>query len=68
MLVSDQSKGCERYPPLRLTKTHTDTRYLDHLLDTWMTFYDCNPRNFNGTLELIIGGHASMWGEHVDAR
>ena len=43
-------------------------RYLDHLKDTWQTFYDCNPRNFNGTLDLMVGGHASMWGEHVDAR
>ena len=45
-----------------------DRRYLDHLRDTWQTFYDCDPRNFNGTLDLLIGGHASMWGEHVDAR
>jgi hexosaminidase len=48
--------------------------YLDHLADNWKKFYDCNPRDFNGTavnvtanVDLMIGGHASMWGEHVDA-
>ena len=40
--------------------------YLDHLHDTWKTFYDCDPRDFNGTVDLMIGGHASMWGEMVD--
>jgi hexosaminidase len=41
--------------------------YLDHLNTNWETFYECYPRDFNGTTELMIGGHASMWGEHVDA-
>jgi hexosaminidase len=41
--------------------------YLDHLNDNWKTFYECDPRDFNGTVDLMIGGHASMWGEMVDA-
>lgn len=42
--------------------------YLDHLSDTWSTFYRCDPRNFTGgSKDLMIGGHASMWGESVDA-
>ena len=42
--------------------------YLDHLGDTWETYYKCDPNNFTSTNpDLMIGGHASMWGEHVDA-
>jgi hexosaminidase len=44
-------------------------QYLDHLNDDWSSFYRCDPRDFNGTSaqkELVIGGHASMWGERVD--
>ena len=44
--------------------------YLDHLGDNWKKYYDCEPLAFNGTQaqkDLIMGGHASMWGEHVDA-
>lgn len=41
--------------------------YLDHLKDDWKTLYKCNCTNFTGDVDLIIGGHASMWGEHVDA-
>lgn len=44
--------------------------YLDHLNDKWQDYYECYPRDFNGTsdmMELVMGGHASMWGEHVDA-
>ena len=41
--------------------------YLDHLDQSWSNFYDCDPRNFTGNHELMLGGHASMWGEHVDA-
>jgi hexosaminidase len=43
--------------------------YLDHLNEDWWSFYQCDPRDFNGTSvqkELVIGGHASMWGERVD--
>lgn len=41
--------------------------YLDHLGQTWQDFYECDPSNFTGAQDLMIGGHASMWGEHVDA-
>jgi hexosaminidase len=41
--------------------------YLDHLNQNWKDFYDCNPKDFNGTVELMLGGHASIWGESVDA-
>ena len=44
--------------------------YLDHLDQDWNAFYCCDPRDFNGTNSQkanIIGGHASMWGERVDA-
>jgi hexosaminidase len=43
--------------------------YLDHLDQDWESFYRCDPRDFNGTLQQkdnVIGGHASMWGERVD--
>jgi hexosaminidase len=43
--------------------------YLDHLKDDFRMFYQCDPRDFNGTNEQkahIIGGHASMWAERVD--
>ena len=42
--------------------------YLDHLGDSWQTFYKCDPLNFTSpNKDLMIGGHASMWGEHCDA-
>lgn len=41
--------------------------YLDHLNNDWKDYYACDPRNFTGNTDLMIGGHASMWGEHVDA-
>lgn len=41
--------------------------YLDHLDKRWQDLYKCDPRNFTGNTDLMIGGHASMWGEHVDA-
>lgn len=42
--------------------------YLDHLDKTWQHFYECDPLNFTSSnKELMIGGHASMWGEHCDA-
>jgi hexosaminidase len=43
--------------------------YLDHLDEDWLSFYRCDPRAFNGTIEQkqrIVGGHASMWAEKVD--
>jgi hexosaminidase len=42
--------------------------YLDNLDQSFQKFYTCDPRNFTGNHDLVIGGHASMWGEHVDAR
>jgi len=42
--------------------------YLNYLHD-WSTYYKCDPRDFNGTKaqkELVLGGHACMWGEWVD--
>lgn len=42
--------------------------YLDHLKETWQSFYECDPLNFTSSnKDLMIGGHASMWGEHCDA-
>lgn len=41
--------------------------YLDFLSSDWEKFYSCNPGNFTGPIALLLGGHASMWGEHVDA-
>ena len=42
--------------------------YLDHLNQNWKTMYDCNPLAFNSTeKQNLLGGHASMWGEMVDA-
>lgn len=48
--------------------------YLDHLASDWRQYYKCDPREMmklvNGTeaqASLIVGGHASMWGEKVDS-
>mmetsp|Transcript_54492 Transcript_54492/g.132264 ORF Transcript_54492/g.132264 Transcript_54492/m.132264 type:complete len:434 (+) Transcript_54492:1109-2410(+) len=42
--------------------------YLDHLDQTWESFYNCDPSNFTSPRkDLLLGGHASMWAEHVDA-
>lgn len=41
--------------------------YLDHLNNKWEDYYKFDLRNFTGNKDLMIGGHASMWGEHVDA-
>jgi hexosaminidase len=45
--------------------------YLDHLGSNWWDFYQCNPRDIlNGTDDQrrhVLGGHAAMWGENVDA-
>uniref|UniRef100_A0A7S3P380 beta-N-acetylhexosaminidase n=1 Tax=Amphora coffeiformis TaxID=265554 RepID=A0A7S3P380_9STRA len=43
--------------------------YLDHLDEDIPQFYQCNPLEFNGTVtqkKLVVGGHASMWGERAD--
>jgi hexosaminidase len=48
--------------------------YLDHLDDDWYQYYQCDPRDkLNATIttdaqyQLVLGGHASMWGEQVDS-
>ena len=45
--------------------------YLNQLTTTWQGYYNCEPREFfNGTKaqkDLVVGGHACMWGEMVDA-
>jgi hexosaminidase len=43
--------------------------YLDHLNEEVENFYNCIPTQFLETSkqrDLVAGGHASMWGEHVD--
>lgn len=70
--IVDVWKGFDRYTIQNATKQGyqvilSGCWYLDHLGDTWETYYRCNPRNFTGNKDLLIGGHASMWGEHVDA-
>jgi hexosaminidase len=57
----------------KATKSHSilvsSCWYLDHLDEDWKSFYECNPRGFNGTERQkarVEGGHASMWGERVD--
>lgn len=53
-----------------LTVISSQCWYLDHLQDDWNDYYQCLPRNFSGTAlqkSRVIGGHASMWGERVDA-
>ena len=44
--------------------------YLDHLGLDWWSFHGCNPRGYGLTeaqQQQVLGGHASMWGESVDA-
>lgn len=45
--------------------------YLDHLQNDWWKFHSCDPRNGYGLTDeqkpQVLGGHASMWGENVDA-
>jgi hexosaminidase len=44
--------------------------YLDHLNEDWWQFYQCDPlRGLRDSRqsEHVLGGHASMWGERVDA-
>lgn len=45
--------------------------YLDHLDEDWWKFHQCNPRGF-GNINAeqqahILGGHGSIWAEHVDS-
>nr|XP_018914551.1 PREDICTED: beta-hexosaminidase subunit beta-like [Bemisia tabaci]XP_018914553.1 PREDICTED: beta-hexosaminidase subunit beta-like [Bemisia tabaci]XP_018914554.1 PREDICTED: beta-hexosaminidase subunit beta-like [Bemisia tabaci] len=43
--------------------------YLDHLSETWRSYYHCDILDFDATSEertLVIGGEACMWGEWVD--
>jgi len=73
--VIDVWKGFDTATIENATKAHypviiSGCWYLDHLKDDWRTYYACEPLAFNGTKaqkELVIGGHASMWGERVDA-
>jgi hexosaminidase len=70
--IVDVWKGFDRYTIQNATNQNfrvilSGCWYLDHLGDTWEDYYACNPRNFTGNKALMIGGHASMWGEHVDA-
>ncbi|KAL3920218.1 MAG: hypothetical protein SGILL_003369 [Bacillariaceae sp.] len=70
--VVDVWKGFDRYTIQNATNQNyrvilSGCWYLDHLGDTWETYYKCDPRNYTGNKELMLGGHASMWGEHVDA-
>jgi hexosaminidase len=71
--IVDVWKGFDKYTIQNATLQNYRTIlsgcwYLDHLGDTWKTFYLCDPRNFTGSnKDLMIGGHASMWGESVDA-
>lgn len=44
--------------------------YLDHLDQDIQQFYNCDPADFPGSATqktFVAGGHASMWGERVDA-
>jgi hexosaminidase len=71
--IIDVWKGFDKYTIQNATMQNYRTIlsgcwYLDHLGDNWNTFYQCDPRNFTGgSKDLMIGGHASMWGESVDA-
>jgi hexosaminidase len=70
--IVDVWKGFDKYTIQNATNQNfrvilSGCWYLDHLDNTWEDYYACNPRNFTGNKDLMIGGHASMWGEHVDA-
>ena len=71
--IIDVWKGFDRYTIQNATNQGhrvilSGCWYLDHLDQTWQKFYECDPLNFtSANKELMIGGHASMWGEHCDA-
>jgi len=73
--IIDVWKGFDKYTIQNATQQNhpvilSGCWYLDHLDQTWEHFYAYHPRNFTGTEKmhhLLWGGHASMWGEHVDA-
>jgi hexosaminidase len=71
--IIDVWKGFDRYSIQNATNKGyrvilSGCWYLDHLDQTWEKFYKCDPLNFTSpNKDLMIGGHASMWAEHVDA-
>jgi hexosaminidase len=73
--VIDVWKGFDKQTIQNATKRHypvviSGCWYLDHLTNDWKSYYNCEPLDFNGThaqKQLVMGGHASMWGERVDA-
>ena len=71
--IIDVWKGFDRYTIQNATNQNfrvilSGCWYLDYLDHTWYNYYECDPRDFTGAnKDLVIGGHASMWGEHTDA-
>ncbi|CAB9521936.1 hexosaminidase subunit [Seminavis robusta] len=72
--IIDVWKGFDKDTIINATKRNypviiSGCWYLDHLQDKWKDYYKCDPLDFNGTKaqkDLVMGGHASMWGERVD--
>jgi len=71
--IIDVWKGFDQHAIQNATNQHfrvilSGCWYLDHLDRTWDNYYECDPRNVTGANnDFVIGGHASMWGEAVDA-